>query len=128
MNFCRFAVKVLKKQPTTQSPGQFRLRSGSQTASGILDIESEPESTDPATVGLPPAIRREIDVMKVLAHKNLVRLIEIISDPECEFFYMVLEHIEGGPIMIYNQAKNRFVHSMTGRVMGESTARFSFHL
>lgn len=65
--------------------------------------------------------------MKLLAHKNLVRLLEIISDESCDSFYMVLEHIEGGPIMIYNQTKNRFVHSMTGSVMGESTARFYFH-
>lgn len=64
--------------------------------------------------------------MKLLAHKNLVRLIEIISDEECEYFYMVLEHVEGGPIMRYNPQTNRFVHSMTGRVMGESTARRAF--
>ena len=61
--------------------------------------------------------------MKLLAHKNLVRLIEIISDEECGYFFMVLEHIEGGPIMRYNPTTNRFVHSMTGQVMGESTAR-----
>jgi serine/threonine protein kinase len=61
--------------------------------------------------------------MKLLAHKNLVRLIEIISDEDCGSFFMVLEHVEGGPIMRYNPATNRFVHSMTGRVMGESTAR-----
>jgi serine/threonine protein kinase len=63
--------------------------------------------------------------MKLLAHKNLVRLIEIISDEDCSSFFMVLEHIEGGPIMRYNPSINRFVYSMTGRVMGESTARSS---
>jgi len=118
----RFAIKVLKKLPTNQpSSGQLKFRNSQKLNS---DISNEP--SDPATVGLPEAIRREIEVMKLLAHKNLVRLLEIISDTQCDSFYMVLEHIEGGPIMIYNHTTNRFVHSMTGSVMGESTARRAF--
>ena len=63
--------------------------------------------------------------MKLLVHKNLVRLVEILFSKhsisaQC---YLVLEHIEGGTIMVFNQVQNKFVYRLTGKVMGEATAR-----
>jgi calcium/calmodulin-dependent protein kinase kinase 1 len=76
---------------------------------------------------LPEILQQEIKVMKLLAHKNLVRLVEIINDSESPNLYLVLEHVEGGPIMKHDPRTNKFVYTLTGFVMGESTARRAFH-
>lgn len=64
--------------------------------------------------------------MKLLVHKNLVKLMEIIIDGDSPNLYLILEHVEGGPIMKHNPITNKFVYTLTGRVMGESTARRAF--
>ncbi|EXB74661.1 putative serine/threonine-protein kinase [Morus notabilis] len=38
---------------------------------------------------------REVLIMKMLDHPNIVNLIEVINDPETDRFYMVLEYVEG---------------------------------
>nr|AMP82898.1 rep-interacting kinase 2 [Catalpa bungei] len=38
---------------------------------------------------------REVLIMKVLSHPNIVNLIEVIDDPTADHFYMVLEYVEG---------------------------------
>ncbi|KAG0048340.1 hypothetical protein BGZ83_006686 [Gryganskiella cystojenkinii] len=43
-------------------------------------------------------IRREIAIMKKCIHPNVVRLIEVIDDPNARKIYMVLEYMEGGEI------------------------------
>ncbi len=73
--------------------------------------------------GLPDALLREINVMKQLVHKNLIQLVEIINDQDSKYLYLVLEHIEGGPIMSYHPSRGKFVYSITGTVMGEATAK-----
>ncbi|PPD71891.1 hypothetical protein GOBAR_DD31209 [Gossypium barbadense] len=39
-------------------------------------------------------VLREILIMKVLEHPNIVNLIEVIDDPSMDQFYMVLEYVE----------------------------------
>eukprot|EP01018_Ginkgo_biloba_P014267 Gb_03216 [translate_table: standard] len=41
-------------------------------------------------------ILREVAIMKQLDHPNIVKLVEVIDDPESDRFYMVLEYVEGG--------------------------------
>ncbi|KZV35161.1 Geminivirus rep interacting kinase 2 [Dorcoceras hygrometricum] len=57
---------------------------------------------------------REVLIMKVLGHPNIVNLIEVIDDPTTDHFYMVLEYVEG-----------KWVCEDTGPVgsLGEDTAR-----
>ncbi|KAI9143821.1 kinase-like domain-containing protein [Paraphysoderma sedebokerense] len=43
-------------------------------------------------------IKREIAILKKLAHPNVVRLYEVIDDPMSEKVYMVMEYIDGGEI------------------------------
>ncbi|XP_024544736.1 serine/threonine-protein kinase GRIK1 isoform X2 [Selaginella moellendorffii] len=62
-------------------------------------------------------VRREVEVMKHLRHPNIVRLIEVIDDPECDQLYMVLEYIEG---------QRMFKQSGPPGGLGESTARRYF--
>ncbi|KAL5998393.1 Serine/threonine-protein kinase grik2 [Asimina triloba] len=40
-------------------------------------------------------VLREVSIMKMLAHPNIVNLIEVIDDPNTDRFYMVLEYVEG---------------------------------
>jgi len=41
-------------------------------------------------------VLREVMIMKQLDHPNIVKLVEVIDDPESDNFYMVLEFVEGG--------------------------------
>ncbi|KAF9945778.1 protein kinase ssp1, partial [Modicella reniformis] len=43
-------------------------------------------------------IRREIAIMKKCVHPNVVRLIEVIDDPNARKIYLVLEYMEGGEV------------------------------
>ncbi|KAJ9698154.1 hypothetical protein PVL29_007305 [Vitis rotundifolia] len=40
-------------------------------------------------------VLREVLIMKMLNHPNIVNLIEVIDDPSTDHFYMVLEFVEG---------------------------------
>ncbi|CAN6695715.1 unnamed protein product [Malus baccata var. baccata] len=40
-------------------------------------------------------VLREVLIMKMLHHPNIVNLVEVIDDPEIDHFYMVLEYVEG---------------------------------
>mgnify|MGYP001795257494 CR=1 FL=1 len=45
------------------------------------------------------AVLQEIAVMKKLEHSNIVRLCEVIDDPKGTDTFLVLEYVEGGPVM-----------------------------
>nr|KJB55478.1 hypothetical protein B456_009G078200 [Gossypium raimondii] len=59
-------------------------------------------------------VLREVLIMKILEHPNIVNLIEVIDDPTMDQFYMVLEYVEG-----------KWVCEDSGppRGLGEDTAR-----
>ncbi|OVA18100.1 Protein kinase domain [Macleaya cordata] len=40
-------------------------------------------------------VLREVSIMKILEHPNIVNLVEVIDDPNTDNFYMVLEYVEG---------------------------------
>ncbi|KAJ6715771.1 SERINE/THREONINE KINASE FAMILY PROTEIN [Salix koriyanagi] len=40
-------------------------------------------------------VLREVMIMKMLDHPNIVNLIEVIDDPNTDHFYMVLEYVDG---------------------------------
>jgi [calcium/calmodulin-dependent protein kinase] kinase len=40
-------------------------------------------------------VLREVSIMKLLEHPNIVNLVEVIDDPNIDKFYMVLEYVEG---------------------------------
>ncbi|KAJ6817548.1 serine/threonine-protein kinase GRIK2-like [Iris pallida] len=40
-------------------------------------------------------VLREVSIMKIFDHPNIVKLIEVIDDPHTDNFYMVLEYVEG---------------------------------
>ncbi len=53
-------------------------------------------------------VLREIRIMSKLSHPNVVRLVEVINDPEHERLYMVLEYCREGPLMKKNMADYAF--------------------
>ncbi|KAJ3700815.1 hypothetical protein LUZ61_004520 [Rhynchospora tenuis] len=59
-------------------------------------------------------VLREVSIMKMLDHPNIVNLIEVIDDPNIDNFYMVLEYVE-----------SKWVCDGSGAPcsLGESTAR-----
>ncbi|KAI4334415.1 hypothetical protein L6164_019112 [Bauhinia variegata] len=59
-------------------------------------------------------VLREVLIMKMVEHPNIVNLIEVIDAPESDHFYMVLEYVEG-----------KWVCEGTGPAcgLGEETAR-----
>jgi len=40
-------------------------------------------------------VLREVSIMKMLNHPNIVNLVEVIDDPNIDKFYMVLDYVEG---------------------------------
>ncbi|XP_040378025.1 serine/threonine-protein kinase GRIK1-like [Oryza brachyantha] len=65
----RYAVKVLNKSYMMK----------------VRVVRSETAMTD---------VLREVSIMKMLDHPNIVNLIEVIDDPNADKFYMVLEYVE----------------------------------
>jgi serine/threonine protein kinase len=45
------------------------------------------------------ALQREIAIMKKCRHRNLVRLYEVIDDPDLDRMYLVMQYIEHGPLI-----------------------------
>jgi serine/threonine protein kinase len=44
-------------------------------------------------------IRSELAILKKLSHPNVIRLYQVLDDPDCDSIYMVLEMMKKGPLM-----------------------------
>eukprot|EP00736_Rhodelphis_marinus_P008900 Rmarinus@m.15529 len=44
-------------------------------------------------------VKQEIAIMKKLRHDNCVQLVEVIDDLKCDCMFLVLEYVDGGPVM-----------------------------
>ena len=44
-------------------------------------------------------IKREIEIMKLLNHKNVLRLYEVMDDPKVNKLYLVIEHMQFGDLL-----------------------------
>eukprot|EP00250_Pteridium_aquilinum_P000423 c10463_g1_i2 orf=354-1499(-) len=62
-------------------------------------------------------VYKEVSIMKELDHPNIVKLIEVIDDSECDRLYMILEYIEG---------RGMFEGSGPPGGIGEATAQRNF--
>ena len=40
----------------------------------------------------------EMAILKKLVHTNIVRILEIIDDPNCEYIYLVMDFLSGGSL------------------------------
>jgi [calcium/calmodulin-dependent protein kinase] kinase len=54
------------------------------------------------------AVIKEIGILKLLHNPNVIRLVEVIDDPECEKLYLVMEWAELGQILTWNVDELKF--------------------
>ncbi|KAF5354671.1 hypothetical protein D9756_005376 [Leucocoprinus leucothites] len=52
------------------------------------------------------SIRKEIAIMNKCRHPNIVRLLEVIDDPQEEKIYMVMEYCPGGPVQWATESRD----------------------
>ena len=57
---------------------------------------------------------RELDIHKMLSHKHLIRLYEIIDDESDDKVYLVIEFAEKGQILDLDESTQKFRHHFTG--------------
>lgn len=52
-------------------------------------------------------VMREVAIMKKLSHQNIVKLYEVIDDPQGQFLFLVLEYVEMGAICSSDQMEQQ---------------------
>jgi MAP/microtubule affinity-regulating kinase len=52
-------------------------------------------------------IQREKDILKTLDHPNIVKLKEVVEDPDKEKCHMLFEYVSGGELFAYIVAHGR---------------------
>ena len=67
---------------------------------------------------------RELDVHKMLSHKHLIRLFEIIDDEGDEKVYLIIEYAERGQIMDYDSNTGKFYRDEDQPLTEDEIARY----
>lgn len=96
-NGTEFAVKCFDKSHLTKKRSFYRGSKGRMVVSTAMD-----------------QVKCEIAIMKKIRHKNLVRLHEIIDDEREDQMFMVLEFVDGGNLMDWDESSQRFTSSQAG--------------
>ncbi len=47
-------------------------------------------------------LQKEIAILKKIDHPHIVKLVEVIDDPECDKLYLVMEYMKKGSILSDN--------------------------
>jgi serine/threonine protein kinase len=97
-----FAVKILKREPLVGSMARFRPQNNSARST---DDDSDPGSDDSLREKARNNLLREVAVMKLIEHKNLVKLVEVIDDEESEKVYVIMEFCKHGCLHRLGQPK-----------------------
>lgn len=79
-------------------------------------------------------VRREIALMKKLSHSRIVKLFEVVDDPESDRLFLVMELVKDGEVMSWDTEEKRFranprlirVEGGSGFEMSEECARAVF--
>eukprot|EP00602_Paraphysomonas_sp_CaronLab_P008538 CAMPEP_0185032380 /NCGR_PEP_ID=MMETSP1103-20130426/20400_1 /TAXON_ID=36769 /ORGANISM="Paraphysomonas bandaiensis, Strain Caron Lab Isolate" /LENGTH=783 /DNA_ID=CAMNT_0027568261 /DNA_START=352 /DNA_END=2703 /DNA_ORIENTATION=- len=119
----RYAIKIIKKNfLQDKRTVKFKAR-GSGANSSPISIGASPQRNTPEEIKqVPDEVLQEISIMKHLVHPQLVKLHEIIDDESSKYLYLVMEYVEAGPIMQFNQMSQTFVCKLTNGVMLECMA------
>ncbi|KAI9312164.1 hypothetical protein BX666DRAFT_2161655 [Dichotomocladium elegans] len=76
-----------------------------------------------ANPAIEKAVRREIAIMKLIDHPNVMSLIDVIDDDNSPDLHLILEYVEGGELFEYlvskgrlseNEARHHFQHIIMG--------------
>uniref|UniRef100_A0A915Q899 Protein kinase domain-containing protein n=1 Tax=Setaria digitata TaxID=48799 RepID=A0A915Q899_9BILA len=86
-----YALKVLDKMKLLKNFACFRLPPVRRRTSSrsLSRFPPDPMQT----------VQREIAILKKLNHPNIVKLVEVLDDPNDKYFYMVFELLENGPVL-----------------------------
>mmetsp|Transcript_6586 Transcript_6586/g.10758 ORF Transcript_6586/g.10758 Transcript_6586/m.10758 type:complete len:794 (-) Transcript_6586:257-2638(-) len=125
----RYAIKVMRRSLFEEKkalPFRGRRNTTDSVESSPPSVERSSGSAPLEDLSIPSALLQEINIMKRLAHPNLVKLREIINDDSSKYLFLVLEHMQGGTVMIHDEKTNKYVHALTKQVMLESSARRVF--
>jgi len=86
-----YAMKILSKKKLKKKAGIFGRAAPNRKGSGGGKIKTAENPLD--------KVYREIAIMKKLDHPNVVKLVEVVDDPEDDQMYMVFELLERGEIL-----------------------------
>ncbi|CAM9635459.1 unnamed protein product, partial [Scytosiphon promiscuus] len=67
-------------------------------------------------------VRREVALMKKLVHPNVVRLLEVIDDPQNDLLFVAMEFVHNGPVMVWDESSGQYLSPATGGVLPPRTA------
>jgi len=86
-----YAMKILSKKKLRKKAGIFGRAAPKRKGSGGASIKKAENPLD--------KVYREIAIMKKLDHPNVVKLVEVVDDPEEDNLYMVFELLERGEVL-----------------------------
>jgi len=86
-----YAMKILSKKKLRKKAGIFGRAAPNRKGSGGAAIKKAENPLD--------KVYREIAIMKKLDHPNVVKLVEVVDDPEEDNLYMVFELLERGEVL-----------------------------
>jgi len=86
-----YAMKILSKSKLRKKAGIFGRKAPNRKGSGGTKIKTAENPLD--------KVYREIAIMKKLDHPNVVKLVEVLDDPEEDNLYMVFEFLERGEVL-----------------------------
>lgn len=86
-----YAMKILSKTRLKKKAGVFGRAAPNRKGSNGMKIKKPENPLD--------KVYREIAIMKKLDHPNVVKLVEVLDDPEDDQLYMVFELLERGEVL-----------------------------
>merc|ERR1719225_612649 len=86
-----YAMKILSKKKLRKKAGIFGRAAPKRKGSGGASIKAPENPLQ--------KVHREIAIMKKLDHPNVVKLVEVLDDPEDDNLYMVFELLERGEVL-----------------------------
>lgn len=86
-----YAMKILSKKKLKKKAGIFGRAAPHRKGSGGTKLKQTENPLD--------KVYREIAIMKKLDHPNVVKLVEVLDDPEEDNLYMVFEFLERGEVL-----------------------------
>lgn len=71
-------------------------------------------------------IEREIAILKLLKHPNIIQLLDVINDEASSKIYLVFELVNGGDLFDYTIARGRLSEREARRIMREVISAVAF--
>mmetsp|Transcript_34773 Transcript_34773/g.78085 ORF Transcript_34773/g.78085 Transcript_34773/m.78085 type:complete len:406 (+) Transcript_34773:12-1229(+) len=63
------------------------------------------DENGPTTESMQERVRRELEILAMLGHANIVRLVEVVDDPNVAAMFAIFEGLHGGQLLRFAQKK-----------------------